>query len=136
MGFKDARDALVLNHNIGVIDDEEFCFLYDANRSKNPEFPYGECGKFDLEEMGNSQCKAEIRSRKEDIAVLSEALRFPETFPCSQGLVSGGIEGLCTMLKRFSYPCRYSDLFLALVTLSLHLRLHVLTLGSVPLTCG
>ena len=35
-------------------DDEEFCLLYDVNRSKNPEFPYEEYGKFDLEEMDNS----------------------------------------------------------------------------------
>ena len=39
MIFKDARDAFVLYHDNGVIDDEEFCFLYDTNRYKNPEFP-------------------------------------------------------------------------------------------------
>ena len=32
MSFKDARDALVLYHDNEVIDDEEFCLLYDANR--------------------------------------------------------------------------------------------------------
>ena len=64
MSFKAARDALVLNHSNGVIDDEEFCLLYDANRSKTPEFPHEEYGKFDLGEMGNSQSKAEIRFGK------------------------------------------------------------------------
>ena len=88
MSFKDARDALVLYHDNGVIDDEEFCLLYDVNRSKNPEFPYEEYGKFDLEEMDNSECKAEFRFRKEDIPVLAEALGIPETFTCSQGSVS------------------------------------------------
>ena len=110
MSFKDARDALVLYHDNGVIDDEEFCLLCDVNRSKNPEFPYEEYGKFDLEEMDNSECKAEFRFRKGDIPMLAEALGIPETFTCSQGSVSDGIEGLCIMLKRFSYPCRYSDL--------------------------
>ena len=47
MSFKNARDALVLCYDNGVIDEEEFCLLYDANRSKNPEFPYEEYGKFD-----------------------------------------------------------------------------------------
>ena len=88
MSFKDARDALVLYYDNGVIDDEEFCLLYDANRSKNPEFPYEEYGKFDLEEMDNSECKAEFRFRKEDIPVLAEALGIPETFARSQGSVS------------------------------------------------
>ena len=60
--------------------------------------------------MDNSECKAEFRFRKEDIPVLAEALGIQKTFTCSQGSVSDGIEGLCIMLKRFSYPCRYSDL--------------------------
>lgn len=110
MSFKHARDALVLCHDNGVIGDEEFCLLYDANRSKNPEFPYEEYGKFDLEDMEDDECKAEFRFHKEDIPVLAEVLGLPETFTCSQGSVTNGVEGLCIMLKRFSYPCRYSDL--------------------------
>ena len=84
--------------------------LYDANRSKNPEFPYEEYGKSDLEETDNSECKAEFRFRKEDIPMLADTLGIPETFTRIQGSVSDGIEVLCIMLKRFSYPCRYSDL--------------------------
>ena len=99
MSFKHARDALVFCHDNGVIDDEEFCLLYDANRSKNP---YVEYGKFDLEEMDDAECKAEFRFRKEHIPVLAEVLGLPETFTCSQGSVTDGIEGLCIMLKRFS----------------------------------
>ena len=65
MSFKRARDALVLFHDNGVIDDEKFCLLYDANRSKNPEFPHEEYGKFDLEDMDDAECKAEFRFHKE-----------------------------------------------------------------------
>ena len=83
----------------GVIDDEELCLLYDTNRSKNPEFPYEEYGKFDIEDMDDA----------EGIPVLAEVFGLPETFTCSPGSVTNGIEGLCVMLKRFSYPCRYSD---------------------------
>ena len=39
---------------------------------KNPEFRYEEYGKFDLEEMDNSECKAEFRFRKEDIPMVSQ----------------------------------------------------------------
>ena len=29
---------------------------------------------------------------------------------CSQGTIFGGLEGLCILLRRLAYPCRYSDL--------------------------
>ena len=60
--------------------------------------------------MDDTEYKAEFRFHKEVIPVLAEVLRLPETFTCSQGSVTTGTEGLCTMLKRFGYPCRYSDL--------------------------
>lgn len=108
MSFNHARDALVLCNDNGVIDDEEFCLQYDANRSKNTESPYEKYGKFDLEDMDDAECKAEFRLHKEHIPELAELLSLPETFSCSQGSVTTAIEGLCIMLKRFSYPCRYS----------------------------
>ena len=84
--------------------------MFDVNQSKNPEFPYEGYGTFDLAEMDDTECKAEFRLRKADISVLAEALDTPETFTCNQGSVIDGIEGLCVLLRRFSYPCRYSDL--------------------------
>ena len=47
MTFRDARNLLIQSHDDGIIDDE-FILLYDANTSKNPEFPYEEYGRFDL----------------------------------------------------------------------------------------
>ena len=60
--------------------------------------------------MEDAECKTEFCFDKEDIPVLAEVLGLPESFTCSQGSVTNGIEGLCIMLKRFSYSCRYSDL--------------------------
>ena len=77
---------------------------------KNPKFLYEEYGNFDLEDVDNAECKAEFRFHKEDIPVLAEVLGLPETFTYSQRSVTNGIEGLCIMLKRFSYLCWYSDL--------------------------
>ena len=54
--------------------------------------------------------KDEFRFRKTDIPHLAEALGIPEKFTCSQGTTTDGIEGLCVVLKRLSYTCRYSDL--------------------------
>ena len=77
---------------------------------KTPEFPYEEYERFDLQEMDDAECKAEFRFAKMDIPLLAEALGIPEKFICHQGTRSEGIEGLCMLLKRLTYPCRYSDL--------------------------
>ena len=78
--------------------------------SKNPDFPYDCYGSFDLDEMDDSECLAEFRFHKNDVPVLLEALQFPQSFTCHQGTIWNGIEALCITLRRFAYPCRYSDL--------------------------
>ena len=49
----------------------------------------------------------------------SEKMKFPDYqkhwiflkyFYCHQGTTTPGIEGLCVLLRRLTYPCRYSDL--------------------------
>ena len=35
---------------------------------------------------------------------------MPDTFTCPNGTVCDSTEGLCVILKRFSYPCRLSDM--------------------------
>ena len=42
--------------------------------------------------------------------MLGEILGLPERFVCYQGTICDRIEGLCIVLKRPAYPCRYSDL--------------------------
>ncbi|CAH3112689.1 unnamed protein product [Porites lobata] len=42
--------------------------------------------------------------------MLLNALRIPASFKCPQGTVCSGLEGLCLLLKRLAYPCRYFDL--------------------------
>ena len=51
MAFKDVRNLLLIGHNDGFIDDDEFVFLYDLYASKNPDFPYDSHAPFDLEEL-------------------------------------------------------------------------------------
>ena len=50
-----------------------------------------------------------ISLHKNEIPRLAESLDIPETFFC-QGTTAPGIEGLCLLLRRLTYPCRYSDL--------------------------
>ena len=77
---------------------------------KNPEFPYEDYERFDLDVMDDAECKAEFRFTKSEIPRLAEALDIPATFFFHQGSTAPGMEGLCLVLKRLTYPCCYSDL--------------------------
>ena len=108
--FRDIRNLLVESFDDDDISEDEFLLLYDANTSKNPDFPYDCYGSFDLNDMDDSECLAEFRFHKNDVPVLLEALQLPQSFTCHQGTICDGIEALCITLRRFAYPCRYSDL--------------------------
>lgn len=108
--FKQVRLLLLDSYLDGDIDDDEFVLLYDLNRSKNPEFPHENYERFDLDSMDPSECKAEFRFEKHDLQLLADCLEIPDVFKCEQRSICDGIEGLCMLLRRFAYPCRYSDL--------------------------
>ena len=73
--FRAAREILLESFDDGEISEDEFLVLYDVNTSKNPDFPYKCYGKFDLDEMDESECMAEFRFLKKDIPLLFEALQ-------------------------------------------------------------
>lgn len=75
--FREIRNLLLESFDDGDLSEDEFLLLYDANTSKNPDFPYDCYGKFDLDEMDNSECLAEFRFHKSDIPVLFDALQLP-----------------------------------------------------------
>lgn len=110
MSLKKTRDELLLAFDDGFISDEEFLLLYDLNTSPNLDLPYEQYPCFDLEDMQDDECLAEFRVRKRDLPLLANALQIPDRFICEQRSVIGGLEGLCVLLKRLAYPCRYSDL--------------------------
>ena len=60
--------------------------------------------------MAESESLSEFRFRKRDILSLAEVLEIPESIRCEQRSFCGGIEGLCMLLRRLSYPCRYGDM--------------------------
>jgi hypothetical protein len=51
-----------------------------------------------------------FRFGREDINILSNALRLPEKIICNNRTVASGVEGLCIVLRRLAYPCRLEDL--------------------------
>ena len=94
MAFKNVRNLLLINHNDGFIDDDEFVVLYDLFASKNLDFPYDSYAQFDLEELDESESFAEFRFGKRDIRILKEVLQIPDMVTCSQRSVCDGLKGL------------------------------------------
>ena len=60
--------------------------------------------------MDEAECLAEFRVQKQDIPVLANVLQLPVNIHCPQRTICNRVEGLSMLLKRFSYPCRYSDM--------------------------
>ena len=64
MAFKDVHNLLLISHDDGLIDDEEFIFLYDLYSSRDPDFSYDCYTAFDLDELDESESVAEFPFRK------------------------------------------------------------------------
>ena len=77
--FRETRVALLYAFSDDTIDEEEFVLMYDAQKSKNPEFSYGDYNRFSLDEMDEAECKAEFRCEKNDLSLLAEAHRREQT---------------------------------------------------------
>ena len=60
--------------------------------------------------MADSECISEFRVRESDLPKLRDALQIPNSFTCYQKSVSDDMEGLCVVLRRLAYLCRYSDI--------------------------
>ena len=59
--------------------------------------------------MTDAETWTEFRFLKNDIYRLKDILRLSDILKTYNRLSVSGIEALCIFLKRFSYPCRYSD---------------------------
>ena len=110
MSFEDVRNAILACYIDGYLDDVEFLALYNYYEPSNPRYPYWEFDKFCLDDFSSSECESNFRLAKDDLFTLKNALGIPDKFRCYQGTVCNGLEGLCLLLKRLAYPCRYFDL--------------------------
>ena len=108
--FKEVRDICLRAYTSNIIDDAEFVLLYDLHKSKNPDIPHWRYERFDLDELNDDQCRVSFRFYKNHIYDLKEALNIPEEIICYNNVRVDGIEALCTVLKRFAYPCRFVDM--------------------------
>ena len=108
-GLAAVRDALNIAFAENLIDDVEFAVLYDANRGKQ-SFPYWKYDEFNFNNWDDAECRTELRFAKNDLDALLDSLQIPDQIACQQGTVCNSIEGLCILLSRLSYPCRYTDM--------------------------
>ena len=110
--FRETRETLLHAHSNNVIDDEEFVLLFDLNTSKNPNIEYWKYHTFDLNSYGDEDVVAHFRFMKRGIPRLRDALDLPNEITCHfyNDLVVDFTEGLCIVLSRLAYPCRYVDM--------------------------
>ena len=110
VSWKELRELIVLYYDLKVLDDAEFLLLYDLYSPQNLDLPCDLYPHFDLQNLTEDEWLAEFRFSKNDIPRLSQAMRIPDVIIYHQGTICEGTEGLCMLLKRLCYPCRYSDM--------------------------
>lgn len=108
--LKYVRNSLLIAHDQGLLSDKELLLLLKANSSKNPKFSYEKYTWFSIESIEEPECLSEFRVAKKDLRLLADALQLPDTYNCNQRTAADKLEGLCILLGRMSFPCRYSDM--------------------------
>ena len=102
--FPEVRDILAVACFEDIIDEYEFLLLWDLHKSKNLDFPNEDYGRFDLDEIDDSECLAEFRVKKRDLPDPSAALQIPNQFVCQRS-VADEMEGFCML----SFACHLSS---------------------------
>ena len=110
MSLKEVQNQLLSSHDDGVINDEELLLLYYLNMSDNLDLPHNSYPGFDFNDLEDDECLSEFHFYKNNLPFLAEVLGIPEVVECYQRGICRGLEALCILLKRHSYPCRYSDM--------------------------
>ena len=107
----DLESVLLLEHDAGCITDEELLLLLEEAKKKNPEFPYWNYDKFDLNTWNKDECWADFRFSHEDLQRLKTALALPDRMVAYNRITFSGMEGLCLM------PVSYTHLTLPTILL-------------------
>ena len=97
--LREAREAILVGISNGVLDEVEGMLLFDINKSKNLDYPYWNYERFDIDNLTDAECWSEFRFLKNDIFVLKDVLRVPDTVRTYNRLAVDGIEALCIPLN-------------------------------------
>ena len=78
--FKKTRKMIVIAYAEKLLTDEEFLFLYKANKPVDLELPYYEYEEFNLENITEAECEAKFLFERGDFKHLADVLQLPPTF--------------------------------------------------------
>ena len=107
--LSEIRAPILASYTFDVIDYEEFLILTDINYSRELH-PYWKFPKFDLREWDEARCQTELRFSMGDLVELKNVLHLPDKIITEQRTICSAMEGLCILLKRLAFPCRYTDM--------------------------
>lgn len=108
-----ARATLLFAHADGSIDDEEFVVFWLAfeEEEREVEGEEEEIGsRLNLDRLSRKRCVELFRFTQSEIRRLCTSLRLRDEFVHVNKTTWTGLEGLCVVLRRLSYPCRFKDL--------------------------
>lgn len=108
--FKQTRDLLLMSYCRKNITAEQLLLLLEENTSDNPEYNYLQYDRFHIDEIPEPECLSNFRFEKADIPVLADVLGLPDIIHCYQRTTARKVEGLCMLLRRLAFPCRYADM--------------------------
>ena len=108
--FREAREALLLAYEEKFITAEKYFLLNDLSASKNLAFPYWQHGSFELDLLTDVEYKSEFILYRNDIYKLAKVLITPDQIISYHRSKLDGIEAFYIILKKFVYPCWYSDI--------------------------
>ena len=108
--FRQARVLAIAAFCTNIFDEDTFVMICNINYNNNLNVPYENCDSFDIDNLCDDECLSEFRFYKNYTYKLQEVLRISEEIVCYSSVKIDGIEALCMFLKRFSYPCWYSDM--------------------------
>ena len=69
--FRETRACLAYATRNKFINEQEFALLYDVHMSTNPEFPYWNYERFDLDEKTNNECMSFVSAARVFMNLLS-----------------------------------------------------------------
>ena len=106
------KEGLILQaFNDDILSEEEtFLALELAACNETKPIVHRNYERLDLDRVDETECLERFRFSKPDIPRLVRALRLPNKFVGYQGTACNSIEGLCVLLRRLAYPCRYAHL--------------------------
>ena len=69
ISLRKARDIILLSYDQRLLSDEQFILLYDSYK---PQLPCDLYPSFELDEMEDDECVAELRVRRRGIPLLAD----------------------------------------------------------------